>query len=176
MGLRLLRRERVARSEGEAKQVGRCPRDESQSHSAQAESSMFRVAVTWGSQESSLPEESIVTSRSKAGKLDHWVRVWVGEGEGWAQGRLQHSLGRDQGRGLELKCPGRSRGSQSGLLPAVGSKVTLLHRIRAGLEQWLSRPWEGEERLQGLAPRTESPPERSWGHLIAMWTRLLQRR
>lgn len=37
MGLRLLHRGRGAGSAGEAKQVGQCPHDGSQSHSAQAE-------------------------------------------------------------------------------------------------------------------------------------------
>lgn len=30
------------------------------------------------------------------------AQVWVCDGQGWAQGHLQHSLGRDQEQGLEL--------------------------------------------------------------------------
>lgn len=51
------------------------------------------------------------------------------------------------------------------LFPAVVSKVTQLHCIRAGIEQWLSRPWEGEEKLQDLTQRTKSSPHSWWGHM-----------
>lgn len=44
------------------------------------------MTVTWGSPKSSLPDETIVTSWPKAGKPSNWVRVPVGEGQGWVQG------------------------------------------------------------------------------------------
>lgn len=68
------------------------------------ESRVGRAMVTRGSQESSWTR--VCCDKEVQGwEVKLLAQVWDCDGQGWAQGHLQHSLGRDQEQGLELNTP-----------------------------------------------------------------------